>query len=69
MVPQIWRSPSTCGFDGDGELVAAFEKYGAFAESAESDLRALKVGEDADAAAGFFGGLADPVDIAASWSA
>lgn len=46
------------GFDGDGELVAAFKEYGAFAEAAEADLRSLKVGEDADASAGFFGGFA-----------
>ncbi len=46
-------------FDGDGEGVAAFEEYGAFGEAAESDLRALKVGEEADAAAGLVGGLAD----------
>ncbi len=45
-------------FDGDGEGVAAFEEYGAFVEAAEPDLRALKVGEDADAAAGFVGGFA-----------
>ncbi|GAA3107470.1 hypothetical protein GCM10020254_61710 [Streptomyces goshikiensis] len=45
-------------FGGDGELVAAFKEYGAFVEAAESDLRALKVGEDADAAAGFVGCLA-----------
>lgn len=43
------------GFDGDGEVVAAFKEYGAFAEAAEADLRALKVGEDADAASGFVG--------------
>jgi hypothetical protein len=48
-------------FDGDGEGVAAFEEYGAFGEAAEPDLRALKVGEEADAAAGLVGGLADPV--------
>ena len=46
-------------FDGDGEGVAAFKEYGAFGEVAEADLRALKVGEDADAAAGLVGGLAD----------
>ena len=46
-------------FHGDGEGVAAFKEYGAFGEVAESDLRALKVGEDADAAAGLVGGLAD----------
>lgn len=46
-------------FDGDGEGVAAFKEYGAFREVAEADLRALKVGEEADAAAGFVGGLAD----------
>lgn len=46
-------------FDGDGEFVAAFKEYGAFAEAAQADLRTLKVGEDADAAAGFVGGLAD----------
>lgn len=46
------------GFDGDGEGVAAFKEYGAFAEAAEADLRALKVGEDADAASGFVGGFA-----------
>lgn len=46
------------GFDGDGEVVAAFKEYGAFAEAAEADLRALKVGEDADAAAGLVGGFA-----------
>lgn len=45
-------------FDGDGEFVTAFKEYGSFAEAAESDLRALKVGEDADAAAGLVGGLA-----------
>ncbi len=45
-------------FDGDGEGVSAFEEYGAFGEAAEADLRALKVGEDADAAAGFVGGFA-----------
>lgn len=45
-------------FDGDGEFVAAFEEYGAFAEASEADLRALKVGEDSDAAAGFLGGFA-----------
>ena len=60
MVPQIGRSPST-SLDGDGELVAAFKEYGPFAEAAEPDLRALKVGEDADAAAGLLGGLADAV--------
>ena len=47
--------------DGDGEFVAAFKQYGAFAEAAEADLRALKVGEDADAAAGLVGGLAHAV--------
>lgn len=46
-------------FDGDGEFVAAFKEYGSFAEAAQADLRALKVCEDADAAAGFVGGLAD----------
>ena len=60
MVPQRRRSPSIV-FDGDGELVAAFKEYGAFAEAAEPDLRALKVGEDADAAAGFRRGLAHPL--------
>lgn len=49
------------GFDGDGEGVAAFKEYGAFAEASEADLRALKVGEDADAAAGFLGCFADVV--------
>ncbi|GGW84700.1 hypothetical protein GCM10010383_12010 [Streptomyces lomondensis] len=48
-------------FDGDGEGVAAFKEYGAFGEAAEPDFRALKVGEDADAAAGLVGGLSDPV--------
>ncbi len=48
-------------FDGDGEGVAAFKEYGAFGEAAEPDFRALKVGEDADAAAGLVGGLAHPV--------
>jgi hypothetical protein len=48
-------------FDGDGEGVAAFKEYGAFGEAAESDFRALKVGEDSDAAAGFVGGLSYPV--------
>lgn len=43
---------------GDGEGVAAFEEYGAFGEAAESDLGALEVGEDPDAAAGLVGGLA-----------
>ena len=57
------RSPSMV-FDGDGELVAAFKEYGAFGEAAEADLRALKVGEDADAAAGLVGGLADAVGSA-----
>ncbi len=47
------------GFDGDGEVVAAFKEYRAFGEAAEADLRSLKVGEDADAAAGLVGGLAD----------
>lgn len=46
------------GFDGDGEFVAAFKEYGAFVEAAEADLRALKVGEDSYAAAGFFRCLA-----------
>lgn len=45
-------------FDGDGELVSAFKEYGSFAEAGEADLRALKVCEDSDAAAGFVGGLA-----------
>ncbi len=44
---------------GDGELVAAFEEYGPVGEGVEADLRALKVGEDADAAAGLVGGFAD----------
>ncbi|CAM5687348.1 hypothetical protein SALBM311S_09230 [Streptomyces alboniger] len=44
--------------DGDGEGVAAFKEYGSFGEVAEADLRALKVGEDADAVAGLVGGLA-----------
>lgn len=48
-------------FHRDGEGVAAFKEYGAFGEVAEADLRALKVGEEADAAAGFVGGLADVV--------
>ena len=61
MVPQVLAVALDVGFDGDGEFVAAFKEYGAFAEAAESDLRALKVGEDADAAAGFVGGLADVV--------
>ncbi len=47
------------GLGGDGEVVAAFEEYGAFAEAAEADLRALKVREDADGAVGLVGGLAD----------
>ncbi|CAM5311218.1 hypothetical protein SHIRM173S_11288 [Streptomyces hirsutus] len=48
-------------FHGDGEGVAAFKEHGAFGEVAESDFRALKVGEEADAAAGFVGGFSDPV--------
>ncbi|MGY3683441.1 hypothetical protein ACVWXU_007064 [Streptomyces sp. TE33382] len=43
------------GFDGDGEGVTAFKEYGSFAEASEADLRALKVGEDAYAAAGLLG--------------
>lgn len=46
-------------FDGDGEGVSAFKEYGAFGEAAEADLRALKVAEDSDAAAGFVGCLSD----------
>src|SRR5690606_32758314 len=46
--------------DGDGEAVAAFKEYGAFGEAAEADFRALKVGEEADTAAGLVGGLPDP---------
>lgn len=46
------------GFDGDGEGVAAFKEYRAFVEASEADLRALKVGEDADAASVLVGGLA-----------
>src|SRR5262249_48692048 len=46
-------------FDGDDEGVAAFEEYRALGEVAEADLRALKVGEHADAATGLVGGLAD----------
>lgn len=45
--------------DADREGVVAFKEYGAFGEVAEADLRALKVGEGADAAAGLVGGLAD----------
>ncbi len=45
---------------GDGELVAAFEKYRALGEGSEADLRALKVGEHADTAAALVRGLADP---------
>lgn len=45
--------------DGDGELVAAFKEYRTFGEAVEPDLRALEVDEDADAAAGLVGGLAD----------
>ncbi len=44
-------------FDGDGEGVSAFKEYGSFGEAAESDLRALKVGEQSDTAAGLLGGL------------
>ncbi|GAA3306517.1 hypothetical protein GCM10020295_62960 [Streptomyces cinereospinus] len=44
---------------GDGEGVAAFKEYRAFGETAEPDLRALKVGEQADAAARLVGGLAN----------
>ena len=51
------RSPSV-GSTVMVKVVAAFKEYGAFAEAAEADLRALKVGEDADAASGFVGGFA-----------
>ncbi|MGX1121257.1 hypothetical protein RKD37_006620 [Streptomyces ambofaciens] len=46
--------------DGDGEAVTAFKEYGPFTEVAEADLRALKVGEGADAAARLVGRLAYP---------
>lgn len=45
--------------DGDGELVSAFKQYGTFAEASQADLRTLKVGQDADAAARLVGRFAN----------
>lgn len=42
---------------GEGELVAPFQQYGSVAEHAQPDLRALEVGEHADAAAGLVAGF------------
>jgi hypothetical protein len=47
--------------DGDGELIAAFKKYRPFAEPAEANLRALKIGEYAHGAARLLRGSAHPV--------
>ena len=47
--------------DGDGEFVAAFKQYRSLAERAETNLRTLKISEDADAAARFLRSLAHVV--------
>jgi hypothetical protein len=44
---------------GDHERVTAFKEDGALREGVEADLGALQVDEDADAASGLVGGLAD----------